>query len=154
LLGFLTINPNKDRAKTLTLDNTDNSHNEKLYEQNNETTKSIFIASPPPTSCDNLRRPLNPEINTQKLETEIDRYFRIAYNAATENDFDTAIINYHRAFESATCECDQSHSQAGEQAAKEAKELLKKQGIASKPTQFFWSRLQELTQSLSCVTTQ
>jgi hypothetical protein len=107
-----------------------------------------------PTSCDNISRPLNPEPNAQKLETDLDRYFRIAYNAETEEDFDTAIINYHRAFESATCDCDRSHAQAGKQAANEAKELFKKEGIASKSTQFFWGRLQELTQSLSCVTIQ
>mgnify|MGYP003487397493 CR=1 FL=1 len=153
-LIFLTIDINKNQAKTLTLDGTYNNYNENLSRQDNEIKKVVFIASNQQASCDSIHRPLNPDANSQKLETDLDRYFRIAYNAETEGDFDTAMINYHGAFESATCECDRSHAQAGEKAAKEAKELFKKEGIASKPTQFFWGRLQELTQSLSCVTTQ
>jgi hypothetical protein len=154
LLGLLTIDITKNQAKTLTLSSTYTNYNENLYRQNNEANKVIFKVSNKPISCDNISRPLNPELNHQKLETELDRYFRIAYNAETEEDFDTAIINYNRAFESATCECDRSHAQAGKQAAIEAKDLFKKEGIASKPTQFFWNRLQELTQSLSCITIQ
>jgi hypothetical protein len=154
LLGCLTININQSQAKSLTLDGTYTNYNENFSRQDNQTNKVILKISNKPTSCDNTSRPLNPELNPQKLETELDRYFRIAYNAETEEDFDTAIINYHRAFESANCECDRSHAQAGEQAAKEAKELFKKEGIASKPTQFFWNRLQQLTQSLSCITIQ
>ena len=101
--------------------------------------------------CLNIRRPLNPDLTRQPSETTLDRYFRLAYNAETEGNFDTSIINYRRAAELATCKCDRSHAIAGEQAAKEAKELLRTEGAASKPTQFFWGRLQELTQSLPCV---
>ncbi|MGL5940258.1 MAG: hypothetical protein ACRC2S_07705 [Waterburya sp.] len=154
LIGFSAIDINKSQAKTLTLDGTYTNYNKNLSRQNNEIRKVVFIASNQQASCDNIHRPLNPEPNAQKLETDLDRYFRIAYNAEIEEDFDTAIINYHRAFESATCDCDRSHAQAGKQAANEAKELFKKEGIASKPTQFFWGRLQELTQSLSCITIQ
>jgi hypothetical protein len=154
LLGLLTVFINKSQAKTLTLNSTYTNYSENVCRQEHEAKKIVFVTLNQQTSCDNIHRSLNPELNAQKPETDLDRYFRIAYNAETEEDFDTAIINYHRAFESATCDCDKSHAQAGEQAANEAQELLKKEGIASKPTQFFWSRLQELTQSLSCVTTQ
>jgi hypothetical protein len=154
LLVFSTVFVNKNPVKSLTLDNTYAKYDKNSQLRNNEINKSVFIGSNQQKSCDSISRILNPDSNAQKLETDLDRYFRIAYNAETEGDFDTAIINYHRAFESASCECDRSHAQAGEQAAKEAKDLLKKEGIASNPTQLFWVRLQELTQSLSCVTTQ
>lgn len=104
--------------------------------------------------CLNIRRPLNPDSTSQPSETSLERYFRLAYDAETEGDFDASIIYYRRAAELATCECDRSHARAGEQAAKEAKELLRTEGVASKPTQFFWNRLQELTESLSCVAIQ
>ncbi|MEG3439785.1 hypothetical protein V0288_21840 [Pannus brasiliensis CCIBt3594] len=98
------------------------------------------------------RRPLNPSEIPGTRETDLDRYWRLAYNAAVSGDFDTAIINYRRAGAGATGDCDRQHARAGEQAAKEAKTLLKTEGEGSKPTQFFWGRLQELTRSLSCVT--
>ena len=154
LPSFLTFNAHKAQAENINLNSISIEQNQIFFIQNNQEQKYIFLASNEQNSCESTPRPLNPDANTQKLETDLDRYFRIAYNAETEGDFDTAIINYHRAFESATCNCDRSHAQAGKQAAKEAKELLKKEGISSKPTQFFWGRLQELTQSLSCVTTQ
>ena len=108
--------------------------------------------SEPKDSCVQVPRPLNPSAIAQRSETTLDRYFRLAYNAAVAGDFDTAIINYRRAAKLATCDCDRIYAQAGEQAAQEAKALLKAEGEASKPTQFFWGRLQELTKSLSCVT--
>lgn len=104
--------------------------------------------------CLNIRRPLNPDSTSQPSETSLDRYFRLAYDTETEGNFDTSIMYYRRAAELASCECDRLHARAGEQAAKEAKELLKTEGVASKPTQFFWNRLQELTESLSCVIIQ
>jgi hypothetical protein len=110
--------------------------------------------SKPKDPCFNIRRPLNPSAAPQRSETVLDRYFRFAYNAEVAEDFNTAIINYSKAAKQTTCDCERSYAQAGEQAAKEAKTLLKTEGEASKPTQFFWGRLQELTKSLSCVNTQ
>ena len=102
-------------------------------------------------SCLNNPRLLNPDVEPQPSETELDRYFRLAFNAETEGNFDEAINYYQKAAEIATCECDKQHAIAGKQAAEEAKNLSVKYGIASKPTQFFWNRLQELTESLPCV---
>ena len=105
-------------------------------------------------SCLNRRRLLNPNSTPQSSETTSDRYFRLAYDAATTGSFDVAIANYRKAAETTTCACDRSHATAGGQVAKEAKALLQTAGAASKPTQFFWNRLQELTRSLSCVIKQ
>lgn len=101
--------------------------------------------------CQNLKRPLNPNAQVQPSETDLDRYFRLAFNAETEANFDATIQNYQKAAELANCECDRQHALAGKQAAVEAKNLSLKEGNASKPTQYFWGRLQELTQSLPCV---
>ena len=119
-----------------------------------ETSSTRVSESTQQKPCLKLRRPLNPDSTPQPSETDLDRYFRLAYNAETEGDFDTAITNYQKAAELASCECDRSHAQAGKQAAQEAQELLVTEGNASKPTQYFWGRLQELTRSLSCVTEQ
>ncbi len=70
------------------------------------------------------QRPINP--NSSSSESELDRYFRIAYEAATGADFDTAIINYHKAEKAATTNCEASYAQAGEQTAYEAKQAAKK----------------------------
>lgn len=102
--------------------------------------------------CLKNRRPLNPQSIPLASENALDRYFRLAYDTETEGNFDASITYYHKAAELSTCACDRSHARAGEQAAKEAKNLLKTDGFAGKPTQFFWNRLQELTESLSCVT--
>ena len=123
-------------------------------DRQSETSGTRISESTQKDPCLNIRRPLNPDSTSQPSEAALDRYFRLAYDAETEGNFDTSIMNYRRAAELATCECDRSHGRAGEQAAKEAKELLKTEGAASKPTQFFWGRLQELTQSLPCVTKQ
>ncbi len=104
--------------------------------------------------CLKVRRPLNPKSTPLPSETALDRYFRLAYDAASAGDFNTAIANYRQAAKAATCECDRSHAQAGEQAAKEAQELLRTSGAASKPTQFFWNQLQDLTSLLPCVIKQ
>ncbi|MDJ0662354.1 MAG: hypothetical protein QNJ42_23140 [Crocosphaera sp.] len=109
------------------------------------------LDSPQEYPCGDLLRPLNPTETPQPSETTLDSYFRLAYNGAVSGDFDTAILNYKKALEQTTCECDRAHAQAGKQAATEAKELLETEGMGSKPTQFFWGRLQELTRSLSCV---
>lgn len=119
-------------------------------DKQSETSDTIISESTQKTSCP--LRPLNPDLTGKPGETKLDRYFRIAYDAATVESFDVAIINYRRAVALTTCECERSHAKAGEQAAIEAKERLKTEGTASKPTQFFWIRLQELTNSLPCVT--
>lgn len=115
--------------------------------------QSVTIETDRQNSCQNLKRPLNPNTQVQPSETDLDRYFRVAFNAETAGNFDAAIQNYQKATELANCECDRQHAVAGKQAAEEAKNLSLKQGAASKPTQYFWGRLQELTQSLSCVQT-
>jgi hypothetical protein len=65
-----------------------------------------------------------------------------------------AIAFYQKAFDIATCRCDQQHALAGKKAAQEAQNLINRYGLESKPTQYFWGRLQELTQSLPCVQIQ
>lgn len=121
-------------------------------DRQSETSGIRINESPQKEPCLNIHRPLNPDSTPQLSETALDRYFRLAYNAETEGNFDISIMNYRKAAELANCECDRLHARAGEQAANEAKELLKTEGITSRPTQFFWGRLQELTQSLTCVT--
>ncbi|WP_373526270.1 hypothetical protein [Nostoc sp.] len=105
-------------------------------------------------ACSNVKRLLNPDAELTSSETELDRYFRLAFDAETEGHFEEASSFYQKAAEIATCECDQQHALAGKQAAQEAKDLVSHQGMASKPTQFFWARLQELTRSLPCVQIQ
>jgi hypothetical protein len=102
-------------------------------------------------SCLDHPRLLNPNTKPQTSETELDRYFRLAFDAETEGNFTGAINFYQKASEIATCACDRQHASAGKQAANEAQNLIKKEGAASKPTQFFWGRLQALTQSLPCI---
>ena len=120
---------------------------------NGQLETSATISESSQTPCLNTRRPLNPDSTPQPSETDLDRYFRLAYNAETEGNFDTAIANYQKAAELASCECDRAHAQAGKLAAQEAQKLAT-EGAASKPTQYFWGRLQELTRSLPCVIEQ
>jgi hypothetical protein len=96
-------------------------------------------------------RPLNPSPDANPSETTIDRYFRVAFTAATGGDFDTAIINYHRAMVGANNECDRKHAEAGVDAAKQAKTVQQRFGARAKPTQGFWALLQKLTSSDRCV---
>lgn len=117
-----------------------------------ETNGTRVSESKQKNPCPNILRPLNPDSTPQPSETALDRYFRLAYDAASAGEFNTAIANYRQAAKVATCECDRAHAQAGEKAAQEAQELFKTSGAASKPTQFFWNRLQELTESLPCIT--
>jgi hypothetical protein len=152
LLGICTVVADSAQGKTL-LSNTSPHESQPRYGQTQTSDANSGIAKLENT-CLKIRRPLNPSATPQHSETNLDRTFRLAYNAEVEGDFDTAIINYRRATKLATCDCDRLHAQAGEQAAKEAKALLKTEGEASKPTQFFWGRLQELTKSLSCVIVQ
>ena len=119
---------------------------------NGQLESGTTSESKQPEPCLNIRRPLNPGSTPQPSETDLERYFRLAYDAETEGDFGTAIANYRKAAELASCECDRLHAKAGEQAAQEAQELLATERATSKPTQFFWGRLQELTRSLPCVT--
>jgi len=151
LLGSWFVNADSAQGKTSLSINNPNSQSQHLYSQTQANGTNRTSKSKDP--CLNIRRPLNPSATPQRSEAVLDRYFRFAYNAEVAGDFNTAIINYRRAAKQATCDCDRLHAQAGEQAAKEAKVLLKTEGEASKPTQFFWGRLQELTKSLSCVTT-
>jgi len=121
------------------------------FEQQSTSSESQLSLSSQDDLCLNNPGLLNPDAEHQRSETELDRYFRLAFNAETEGNFDEAITYYQKAAEIATCECDKQHALAGKQAAEEAMNLFVKYGIASKPTQYFWSRLQELTESLPCV---
>lgn len=96
-------------------------------------------------------RPINPSLRPTSPETDLDRYFRIAFSSALAEDFDTAIINYHRAVDAASNECDRQHAEAGIQAATEVKNLIGA-GANSLLTQEFWSRLRHLALPLPCTT--
>ncbi len=149
LLGACTFGASGGQGKTSV--SKGNSTNQiPSSDRQSKTSDTILSKSTQKAPCP--LRPLNPNSTPKPSETDLDRYFRLAYDAETEGNFDVAIVNYRKAAELATCECERSHANAGEQAAKEAKELFKAEGSASKPTQFFWFRLQELTQLLPCVT--
>jgi hypothetical protein len=98
------------------------------------------------------QRPLNPGPGLSQTNSPADQLFRIAFNAASSGDFNTAIINYQRAGVAVPSDCEKAHASAGQQAAMEAKGILKTTGWSGRPTQIFWLRLQELTKSLPCVT--
>jgi hypothetical protein len=102
-----------------------------------------------PTSSPPLR-PINPDSEAPPSESTVDRYFRLAFDAAmNRTDFDTAILNYQRAGELVTTECEISYAQAAERAAQEGRQAVH-EGRRN-PTRSFWNRLQELTESLPCV---
>lgn len=96
-------------------------------------------------------RPLNPDSTPQPNETELDRYFRLAFEEETSGKFQAAISYYEKAANLAYCDCDHQHALFGKQAAEEAQQLLQTEGMESRPTQFFWGRLQELTENLPCI---
>jgi hypothetical protein len=152
LLGSWFVIADSAQGKTSLSINNPASQSQYPYSQTQASGTNR--TSKPKDPCLNIRRLLNPSATPQRSETILDRYFRLAYNAEVAGDFDTAIINYSKAAKQGTCNCDRLYAQAGERAAKEAKVLLKTEGEASKPTQFFWGRLQELTKSLPCVATQ
>jgi hypothetical protein len=107
------------------------------------TTQSIY--SQP------VRRPLNPGTGSRGEHSAQDRAFRIAFDAANAGDFDTAAINYRRAFLAVHDPCEKTHALSGQTAALDAKALLRSVGGKSNPSQFFWLRIQELTKDLPCV---
>lgn len=101
--------------------------------------------------CSEIKRSLNPSSEQNSSENELDKHFRLAFDYETAGDFEQSIFHYRKAAQLSDCDCDRLHAEAGEEAAREARELLTKGGLAARPTQFFWGRLQELTQSLPCV---
>lgn len=101
--------------------------------------------------CNTLKRALNPPEQPALSESELDKYFRLAFSSETAGNFDKAIFYYREAAKLTNCDCDTLHAEAGEQAAKEAKELYEQAGMDAKPTQLFWGRLQQLTENLPCV---
>ncbi len=147
LVGACTVGGKQNEPSTLQ-SHTDSQLANPVQNSPKNTPKTSDSDSKDP--CLNIRRPLNPESNPNSSETDLDRYFRLAYNAETEGNFDASIDYYRKAVELATCDCDLAHAKAGEQAATEASKLT----ASSRPTQFFWGRLQQLTKSLSCVTTR
>ncbi len=129
-------------------------------EPQNKASEPVGIESPHPSGtesqqvqpCPVAKRPLNPAPTLSGSESELDTNFRQAYTSANAGDFTKAIANYTKAAElSVACECDRKHAEAGKKAAREAEAVLNKGGMAAKPTQFFWGRLQELTQTLPCI---
>jgi hypothetical protein len=116
----------------------------------NPSSQPINSSSSLTQSC-NTKRLLNPDSESQPNETELDRYFRLAFNQEVAGNFTDAITYYQKAANLAECECDRQHALAGKQAAEEAKGLMENEGMGSLPTQFFWGRLQELTENLPCV---
>lgn len=149
MLGGCYLNNAGEQGTSPSISNP-TSQNQRFYKQPVSSGASLS-ESKQEDSCLNIRRPLNPDSTPQPSETTLDRYFRLAYDAETEGNFYVAIANYRRAVKIATCACDREHALAGERAAREANALFQTEGSASKPTQFFWNRLQELTRSLSCV---
>jgi hypothetical protein len=103
------------------------------------------------STTSSLARPLNPSPHPSESESELDRYFRIAFESATATDFNTSIVNYRRAATTAIDPCDRQHAQAGVQAATEALAYFRRvpDGL---PTQQFAYRLRRLTIPLRCVT--
>lgn len=80
-----------------------------------------------------------------------DGYLRQAAMSAVEGEFDDAMIQFRRADNLASSECEHNHAQAGVTAAAESKQKFKQYGWRSKPTQYFGGRFWALTESLSCV---
>lgn len=142
-MAFLSIscNTNVPRKQNMLSSNEGNT----LNSDNIKLNKDVI------QDCTNLTRPLNPSETPSNPESELNRQFRLAFSAEIAGEFDEAILHYRKAAELSNCECDRLHAKAGETAAKEAKDLLAKEGIAIKPTQFFWGRIQQLTQTLPCV---
>jgi hypothetical protein len=105
----------------------------------------------PVVAGSSLPRPINPSSRPSFPESDLDRFFRIAFDAATAADFDTAIINYRRAANIAQDECDRQHAEAGAQAAMETKRK-REAGVTSLLTQMFARRLEELALPLPCTT--
>lgn len=118
------------------------------------STSELINPSPILTPSCALIRPLNPDGEPRSRETDLDRYFRLAFEREVAGNFPEAISYYQKAADNSTCECERKHALAGKQAAQEAQDLVNRHGMTSKPTQYFWGRLQELTQSLPCVQTQ
>lgn len=107
--------------------------------------------APGDASCEQLVRPLNPADGGKATETALDRRFREAYNRETAGDFEQAERLYREAATLAACPCDKAHAEAGARAAAEAAALSREPDPGLPPTQFFWSRLQQLTETLPCV---
>jgi hypothetical protein len=121
-----------------------------LLEVDPSSNSTLELINPLSLFC-NFARPLNPEPNPEPNETELDRYFRLAFEEETSGNFQAAISYYEKAANLADCDCDRQHALFGKQAAEEAQQLLETEGIKSRPTQFFWGRLQELTENLPCI---
>lgn len=125
---------------------------------NREQFSAFEFSQPAPTDspslCNSSTRILNPSEDRKPEESELDRYFRLAFQAETAANFSEAIDYYQKAYDLAPCECDQQHALAGRKAAEEAQDIGNRYGAESKPTQYFWERLQKVTQALPCVKIQ
>ena len=126
-------------------DNGDASSSVDLQSLNSGQTEEVI------KPCTEIKRPLNPDSEPNASESELDKHFRLAFDYETAGNFERAIFHYHKAAQLSQCDCDRLHAEAGVTAAKEAKDLWEKEGMAARPTQYFWGRLQQLTQTLPCV---
>ncbi|GAA5444741.1 hypothetical protein Misp06_02931 [Microbulbifer sp. NBRC 101763] len=117
-------------------------------------SSKIAVSAESLVNCDQIKRPLNPSEKPSRGEKELDKHFRLAFYYESAGNFDSAIEHYRAAENLAICDCDRAHALAGIMAAAEAKEIFQQEGINAKPTQYFWGRLQDLTQDLPCVDVQ
>ena len=74
-----------------------------------------------------------------------------AFEEAGSANWIAADSAYQKAWELAPCSCDREHARAGQRAVREAWFAQRMYGMASRPTQLYWSRLQYLTKNLPCV---
>lgn len=112
---------------------------------NSEQFSAFEFSQPAPTVspslCNDSTRIMNPN-------------FRLAFQVETAENFSEAVASYQKAYDLAPSECDQQHALAGRKAAAEAQDIGNRYGAESKPTQYFWEKLQELTHTLPCVQIQ
>ena len=114
--------------------------------------------APPQSSspCEGQIRPLNPAVAVgdpapAMAGDPVGQALAEAFEAASGADWPAAIAAYQKAWERAACPCDRQLARAGQRAVREAWFSQRLDGMAVRPTQLFWSRLQYLTQALPCV---
>lgn len=101
LLEACTVGTGEGQKQTLA--SKSNSANQTPNpDKQSETSGTRISESTQKDPCLNIRRPLNPDSTSQPSEADLDRYFRLAYDAGTEGNFDASIMNYRRAAELAT----------------------------------------------------
>lgn len=108
------------------------------------------------THCLPIARPLNPlmiggeSVGLSTPDPTGDA-LKKAFIHATSGEWEVAISSYQEVLNLADCACDRLHALAGRRAARESLFYQQIYGHSSRPTQFFWSRLQYLTRELPCI---